>query len=101
MENNSTTDQPLIKVDHADLLKQIIAADDGREPMDKARHNLVDPSPLEVMDFVCAYADEADQKLERFRLKMADLQSVLHYFVANINDENLRQHLLKEIHQND
>lgn len=52
-----------LKIDHQKLIADIIASDDGREPMDKARHNMADPTPLEVLDFVCAGFDDIDMKI--------------------------------------
>lgn len=59
----SAPQQEQLKVEAAGILAAIIAADDGREPMDKARHNMLDPSPLEVLDFICAALDDYDQKI--------------------------------------
>lgn len=63
-----------LKIDHQKLIADIIASDDGREPMDKARHNMLDPTPLEVLDFVCAGFDDIDEQL-RMAIDLAELQA--------------------------
>ena len=52
-------------IDAQQLLSDIIRADDGKQPAEKARHNMVDPFPIEVLDFCVAYMDETDAKILR------------------------------------
>lgn len=58
---------PQPRVDLADIMQAVLAADDGKMPAERSRHNMTDPSALEVLEFCVQYMDDTDDKISKMQ----------------------------------